>query len=69
MGRSDAFQRATDELSQSVQVGAHLGNLQVGWMNGRDPVTGSCQRHDHVGIFIDISTVICIHLVALIFVC
>ena len=41
-GTLRCFPRADDELSQSVQVGAHLGNLQVGWLNGRDPVFLDC---------------------------
>ena len=37
-GTLRSFPYANDELSQSLQVGAHLENLQVGWMNGSDPV-------------------------------
>ena len=32
------------ELSRNAQVGAHQGNLQVGWLDGKDPVFLDCFR-------------------------
>jgi hypothetical protein len=31
-------------MSTGAQVGAHQGNLQVGWLNGKDPVFLDCFR-------------------------
>jgi len=43
-GALRCFPRSDIELSTSAQVGAHRGNLQVGWLNGKDPVFLDCFR-------------------------
>ncbi|KAL9179530.1 hypothetical protein ACHAXT_008820 [Thalassiosira profunda] len=41
-GALRCFPRSDGERSQEVQVGSHEGNLQVGWVDGRDPVFLDC---------------------------
>ena len=43
-GALRCFPRSDGELSRNAQVGAHQGNLQVGWLNGKDPVFLDCFR-------------------------
>ena len=43
-GALRCFPRSDKELSRNAQVGAHEGNLQVGWLNGKDPVFLDCFR-------------------------
>jgi len=43
-GALRCFPRSIKELSTNAQVGAHQGNLQVGWLNGKDPVFLDCFR-------------------------
>eukprot|EP00578_Thalassiosira_sp_NH16_P010759 CAMPEP_0181120190 /NCGR_PEP_ID=MMETSP1071-20121207/24017_1 /TAXON_ID=35127 /ORGANISM="Thalassiosira sp., Strain NH16" /LENGTH=421 /DNA_ID=CAMNT_0023204815 /DNA_START=15 /DNA_END=1280 /DNA_ORIENTATION=+ len=43
-GALRCFPRDKGSMSTDVQVGAHEGNLQVGWVNGRDPVFLDCFR-------------------------
>ena len=43
-GALRCFPRSASEMSTGAQVGAHQGNLQVGWLNGKDPVFLDCFR-------------------------
>lgn len=43
-GALRCFPRSDRELSRNAQVGAHQGNLQVGWLKGKDPVFLDCFR-------------------------
>ena len=43
-GALRCFPRSDKDLSRNAQVGAHEGNLQVGWLNGKDPVFLDCFR-------------------------
>ena len=43
-GALRCFPRDEKNMSTDVQVGSHVGNLQVGWVNGCDPVFLDCFR-------------------------